>query len=351
MMNKLKFNIVVVLLMVVCTAMEAREVIERRIGDSFECSANTTFDVSNRFGSISIVNVDADVISVDVVVKVEAASLSKAQHVMDDIDIEIGKIGYKVFAKTVLDASRSGNVKIDIDYVVKMPAYVNTMLKMKYGSVDIDRLTGQFDGEVRYGQLTANSLVCANMGWTNKVSVDYSNGCRIGEIGKLSLDIAYSDIKINKGELLVIESKYSDLKLGDVTRVRGDMAYGDVSMRSVQEVDMEGRYSDFNIELVGRSVSLETAYGEVDIERVGAGFSLVDLEGRYSDLSVGLPRESSFGYTASGKYADIEFPNITIERSSDEGSETYVEGYQNSKDAEARVVIESGYGDVSSWLY
>lgn len=339
------------LLMVVCTAIEARETAEKHYNDAFKCTPQTALDVSNRFGTISITNSDIDKISIDIVITIEANSLSKAQHVLEDIEIEMGQTGNRVFAKTVFDLSRSKNIDIDIHYVITMPAYVNTTLSMKYGDVNIDKITGQFDGEVRYGQFTANSLVPTNMNWVNQLSLDYSNGSRIRDIGHMDLDIDYSDMKINTASSLNFDARYSDLKLGSIARIEGDVSYSEIKIEKSLDIDIKSRYSDLDINEVQNSIILSTQYGEIDIEKLGLNFTTVNLDGRYSDIEVALPKEAAFIFSLDGRYADYHMPNITIERKEKDRSEIKIKGYNESNDAKSRVEIESEYGDVDVYLY
>lgn len=337
------------LILLACFSMNALAgvALKKDFHETYAVTDKTSLQVANRFGSIVIENTTNPEISISIEVKVEAVSERKAQDILDRIDIIINKVGHTVSAYTQIEnASWRGNVELDINYRIVMPAYINTTLEMRYGDVDIDALTGAFSGDIKYGELKANRLENLK-GGINTLVLAYCDASYIGFIDRMNLDMAYSDCRIMRGQALNFELKYSDVEIGNIKMLNGDMAYSDVAIQRCNNVLIEAKYSDLSIKNVVESLEVQAKYSDVDVDELALDFVLCKVDIAYGDVDVVVNPGASYQANIETSYGDIRYPNLVINRRDKEGANQSVSGYLGQPNAASHIQIEARYGDVS----
>lgn len=337
---------VISFLLLVSSSAFAGVEVKKSFSEAYPTNENTALQVSNRFGSIVINNTTNDEISIKVDVKVEASNERKAQEILDRIAIIINKVGNTVSAYTEIEnASWRGNVELNIDYLITMPAHLKTTLEMKYGDVDIDQLTGHFAGEVKYGEFKANHLVDAE-GGLNYLDLAYCDASFIGVVGRFELEMSYSDCRIAHGEALNYEVKYSDFEIGDIKMLNGEMAYSDMEVELTNNIVAEAKYSDLSIETVVESIELESKYSDIDIDFVEKEFSLVVMEVAYGDVEIKVSPEAAYHSTLSVNYGDISYPPMEMKSQDQAGNSESVSGFIGRAESRSRFEVDVRYGDL-----
>ncbi len=337
----------VLLFTLVSLSVSARENVAKEFHEKYNTDKNTNFTVSNIYGNIEIVNTESDVMSIDVYIKVEASNERKAQDILDDIEIQIEKIGNNIVAKTNIEASNWKNVKVNIDYKVSMPEYVNTALKCRYGNVSVEKVTGHFDAEVKYGSFAASVLIPSDAKYTNDLAMKYCDDVIIKAFSKMSLYTAYSDVKLGVGEKLNFENKYSDVSIGNVDVADVYTAYGDIEIDKIGVLVIEGRYSDIDLGLLKKRLELDTSYGDVDINKVANDFDLIKVDGRYADIDVAIEKGAEYRIKLETSYADMSFPKMYVVDVDNEGNSQSLNGYVGNENAKGMIDIDTAYGDIN----
>ena len=319
--------------------------VKKSFNEAYNTTENTSLQVSNRFGSIVIENTTDENMSINVEVRVEAPSERKAQDILDQIDIIINKVGHTVSAYTEIDNAKwRGNVNVNIDYHILMPAHVDTKLEMKYGNVDIDQLTGRFNAEVKYGIFKANRIESSD-GDLSHVELAYCDGAFMGLITHMKLDLAYSDCRIMRGEALDFDAKYSDLEIGDIHILKGEVGYGDIEIETTVNAKIEVKYSDFSIDFVKESLEIEAKYTDIEVDEVAPAFSLIKIETAYGDVDVDLGQANCQVYLET-TYGDLHHPQMMVSEQDRESNSRYIKGFIGSNDSASRVNIVGRYADL-----
>ena len=128
-MEKLNYKSVMLLflpLVLVSFTLSAQEV-TKEFHKEFTTSANTTLQISNRYGDVVIRNWDKDQVVIEVKVTVEMPNREKAEKLLSYIDIQFSEGDNLISAKTVIDDKLnftgwgSGSSKYSREYNVKMP--------------------------------------------------------------------------------------------------------------------------------------------------------------------------------------------------------------------------------------
>lgn len=346
-MKTYKKALTVLLLLLLSVGVYARTEVKVEYHEKFPTNKNTSFMISNKYGKVTINNTTQDEMTIDVVVTVESSSERKSNDILKSILIKLSQDGNNITAITEIEGNlKWNNVKVDIDYTISMPSYVNTKLELRYGDAQIANITGTFDAEMRYGNFIANVLRPEDETYTNALRMAYCGQVNVKTFGRMNLDLSYSDAKLGLGEALNLDSKYSDIKLGDIALVKAELGYSDFSLSSTLDASVEGRYSDMDFGIVNGSLVLDSKYGDIEIDMVGKNFELIKIDGAYSDIDIVVENDASYKLDLSVAYGDISFPRIHVTDADNEGTSQFIRGYVGHQNATREIIVESRYGDI-----
>ena len=311
----MKCSILLLLILFFNMAHAEKSEAERRIQKEFVVKADGFLSVDNRYGKIDIAIGESNQIKMEVVIKVRAGSDKKAQESLDRISIDISQSGNRVSASTSVSSTSgwsswfdSGNVEMEINYNILVPADIFLELRQKYGSIFVETTNRDLRIDLSYGDL------------------------RLGDINaKLSLEMAYSDgnmSRINTGELVL---SYSDLEMEDAEAVKVDMTtaysdfrgidiydltyrgkYDDVSVERVQTIDMESAYSGMRIGGLSSHGHFDMRYGDLQVSNIAAGFSRLDINTSYTGVKLRFLPGASFTIDAQNNYCPINHHDLRV---------------------------------------
>ena len=225
---------------------------QKQYNKSWSVSEVETLDISNKFGEVLFKNEGGSEITIDVKVTVDASSESKANSLLDKIEVSFGKSGKTAKAETSIENNFKSNRNFSIDYVINIPSDKNLVVSNKYGDVVVNKLTANGNFDVQYGNITANELVAPSNGKMN-VLLAYGNG-NIETTGDIGIDIKYSNITLGTINDLMLESKYSN-----------------VDFEMARIVQIESKYDKFNFGKV-KSLTANTKYTNIKIAYLGCQF-------------------------------------------------------------------------------
>ena len=346
-MKTIKLTLTALLLLTFSLGIIARTEVSKDFHEKYPTTTSTNLNISNRYGDVTIHNTMQDVLTIDVVVRVESNSQKKSEEILETIAISLSKNGNNIIAATEIEGNvRWTNVNVDIDYTINMPSYVNTQLELRYGDAIIDEIVGRFDAEVRYGNFRANLLQPNESGRVNSLEMAYCGQVSVKSFDKINLVLSYSDAKIDNGNALNIVCKYSDISLGDIAIVKAELGYSDLELSSALDVSVEGRYSDMNLGFVNRSLVVDTKYGDVDVDMLGKNFELVRVEAAYSDIDMGVEDGANYKIDLSSSYGDISFPKMFVTGGDNEGSSRSIKGHVGDENTKNEMQMVSRYGDI-----
>ena len=179
----------------------AGEEYSKKFSQSWPASGIETLNISNKFGEVRVNNEGGTNITVEVVVSAEGSE-SKAQRILEDISVGFRKEGTTAYAETQIREGFKSNSRFTIDYKVNVPSDKNLVISNKYGSTVINKVTGNAELNIAYGNLTANSLT----GPSTKLDLAYGNA-DVQSLAKAEVIIAYSKMILGTGTALKMDSK------------------------------------------------------------------------------------------------------------------------------------------------
>lgn len=341
-------------LLLLSVTLSAQEV-TKEFHKEFTAGANTTLEISNRYGDVVIQSWDKDQVVIDVKVTVEMPSREKAENFISYIDVQFSEGPDRISAKTVIDDKfnfsgwGSGSKKFSIDYTVKMPVGIALTLANKYGDTDIDELHGLMNFDIKYGDLTAGKLMRGNVKPLSKLNLAYGKAT-INETGWLDIVVRYCpNLDIKKSQALLLDSKYSKLSLGETSSIVGESKYDNLRIESINNFVLENGYTDVNIGTLTKKLDYNGSYGSFSVDRVPAGFESLNVEVRYMGVRLGIEENASYNLEARVSYGGLKYNEGSFknEKRIIENNSNQVAGIMgNEESPTARVNVTASYGSV-----
>lgn len=300
---------------------------KKQISKEYNVSEGFTLGVDNKYGEINIVNWDQDRVTVDITISVEARSESKAQELLNQIEIDISESKSEVYFDTKVEQiNAGGKTTINIKYDVKAPAYINAMLEQSYGNVFIQELTGTAELEIRYGSLRATSLVNADQNVWNTLDLKYGDAT-IENVSALSAEVMYSELTVNASQVLETESAYSKLFFGKVLELSAECKYDRLTLDNLEGI-----------------LEVDGAYTNVSVGTISRDFSQVFVDLAYGNFKAGLENQAAFAIEADVSFGSIRIPDGDYEMEK-EATNQSVRGTIGGRSA-AKILADIKYGNL-----
>jgi hypothetical protein len=288
---------------------------------SFQKSAHTTremtLEINNKYGTIQITPWDKDSVSVKVEIEANASSLDRMHKMLDGVDVNISATSFMVRAETqftqnisMLFESFKGmtnklisyDSRLQVNYFINAPDYLNMKIVNKYGDVYMEDNTGTFSLSLSNGSFKAGSL--------NKVNGMELTFCdaTISKIITGNIDASFSEIEIGEtGDLSVnsISSRYELKKTGRLeTESKRDKFY----IGSAISVSGTSYFTDYRIDDLSKEINIDTKYGSLDAGHVDKSFDLISINSSYSDIDIKFDQTASYNLDVKYVNTYVSFP-------------------------------------------
>lgn len=335
-------------------ALSAQEV-TKEFHKEYSAGANTTLEISNRYGDVVIESWDKDQVVIDVKVTVELPNKERAEKLLGYIDVQFSEGENLISAKTIIDDKFNftgwgfDSKKFSIDYNIKMPVGTALTLSNKYGNTDINELHGLINLNIKYGNLAAGKLTRGNVKPLNVINLAYGKGS-IDEAGWLDLTVRYiSSFDIIKSQAILLDSKYSKLSLGETSSMVGESKYDNIRIESINNLVLDNGYTEVNIGTLTKKLKYNGSYGSFSIDRIPSGFESIDVETHYMGVKLGIEESASYKLDAKVSYGSLKYneDNFKNQRLNVENNSKEVSGVVGKTESpSAQVNVIASYGSV-----
>jgi hypothetical protein len=346
-MKTLNYNILAFFILL--STVTFAQKIDKKINEKFDVNKNTNLIISNAFGNVVIQNTNSNTIDISIEIKVEAHTQKKAEKIYDKISVEILKTGNTIKAKTNIDnISSSGSCSFEINYTIVMPSYISTDLSNKYGDVIINELIGKNTINIKYGSLNANRIIDDNTKPLTSVELGFCSKSRINEFNWGKIIVKYSELQIDKGQAVVVSSKYSDLTLGNFSSIVSECSFDDYKIEKATNVVMNAKYTDITVKNIKNKLDITDKYGDINIKNIASSFTKININSKFTDVNVEVDDNAEFKMQLSVEYGDIDIDidNFTIVKRIKSDFDISISGYKGNESAIPFINITSKYGDV-----
>jgi hypothetical protein len=323
-------------------------------------AGNETFlEVYNKYGTIQITQWKKDSVMIRAEIKAVASNNEKLGKMFDGISINMTESKYQIRTETSFTQNIgmlfenfkgmtskliSYESRVEINYYISVPEYINLKIENKYGDVYMENNTGEFSISISNGSFNANSL-----GKNSNLNLTFCNAT-INSIASGKIDASFSELSsVELGDVSInsISSKYDVKKAGTVTvESRRDKFFID----NIKTIKGTSYFTEFNLKNLIGEASLSTRYGKVNIDLIQNGFESVNLNTGYSDINLGFEPGSSYNLDIRHLNAFLVISDKsakTEKKVLNEAKKEYItSGIVGKNPGSSKVSIDATHGDI-----
>ncbi|WP_439151192.1 hypothetical protein [Winogradskyella sp.] len=355
---KIQFRIALLFLLIPCIALantnngSIKSTKEKKITKSYDVNSDATLKINNSFGNIDIVTWDEDRIEFDIIIKVTGNNVDKVEDRLERIDVEfssskdyvsaITKIGKN--SKNWWNWGKKMNLKLEINYRVKMPITNNVDLSNDYGAINLDKIEGVAKINCDYGKITTKEL----MGDNNVINFDYSNNCYFEYINSGKINADYSGFTVANTKNLELNADYtkSIIEVSENILYRCD--YGSLKVENVNNIEGNADYLTLRLGNVYKNADIEADYGSIKIDRMASKAGNININSEFTGITIGYDSAYNFNFKIDLEYASLRSDdNFTFINKEVNSSDKKYEGFHGTKNSGNMVTIDSEYGSVT----
>jgi hypothetical protein len=302
--------------------------------------------LENKFGQIHCNNWDKNLVSIEIRITVTASNQESANKLLGLVNIVSNGTPSYVETRTVFGKEGfSGNSKVNVDYMVNMPATVNLNLTNKFGDVFLNDLSGKGNLNIAYGNMEINKLLNSD----NVIDIKFGKGT-VQYITGAMVSLKYSEMKVEYAGSLFVDSKFSNLEGGKIISLSIGFEGGKIDVENTSAVTGKSKFSDLSFSHLDKKIDLDIQYGNCDVGQIAADFTLVSVRNKYGDVSVNIPAGTSYTLDADLKFCNLDFPEdqaIFTQKIITNTSKSFRATVGKKTNPEAKVIVRSEFGNVS----
>jgi hypothetical protein len=234
--------------------------------------------------------------------------------------------------------------RLQINYFISAPEYLDMQITNKYGDVYMENNTGKFSLSLSNGSFKANSL-----NESNQIELIFCDAT-INKIRKGYINASFSDVEIGESQDIKINSISSrfDLKRAGKfdTESRRDKYY----IGTVSEVRGNSYFTDYRIGELEKVIDIVAKYGSLNADNIQKGLDFININSSYSDISLTFDPAASYNLDIRYINAFLILPekNSEIEKKtvSDDKKEYMAFGTVGRNPRNAKVSIDATRGNI-----
>lgn len=325
---------------------------ERSIKKTFNVSPDATLKVRNSFGNLNIITWNENRIEFDITIIISGNNEEKVLDRLNEIDVDFSASSNLVSAITRIEKNEKNwwnwgkkmNLKMEINYVIKMPMTNNVDLSNEFGSINLDKLKGRSKIRCNHGRITTKEL----MSTSNDIDFNHSKDCFFEYIKDGEISANHSGFTVAKTENLEIKANHSSSKVEYGESVNFDCNFGSIKVDNINNLEGRGNHLTFRIGNVYKNLFLRGSHGSIKIDRIAPKAKRIDIDTRFTSMTIGIDNAFNFNFDLDfqhGSLRDSDGFNFTS-KEVDHSDKKY-KGYYGSKDSGNLIKISSQHGSVS----
>lgn len=328
----------------------------KRIIKIFKVEGNDQLQVFNQHGEIKVNLWKRNEIKVEINIQGFASTEEKALAYIDEVKIAEQRVGNKIMLKTEItpentsnkwwgnwswaDKSDVTNNKqcITVDYEVFMPNNMPLLVSNKYGNISIVEFSAPLIVHTIYGNFTCDKL----SGNEKEIQVQYGKAA-IRQVDEASLRVAYSDLNVDKANVLKLKNNFGTITLDQVNQLEGNI-----------------QYSTGKIGVIRENANLNLSYSDlIELQELPKTLKSLTILSNFTAVKLPVSTTCNFNFDVTVNNAHFKYPtNKVYFTVNPDGSNAYnpsktntIQSLKNYKGRTGdgtgtKVVIRSNYGGV-----
>jgi len=299
-----KSIIIANLLFILSCTIAAQSVSETRsFMKSIAVDKKTSLDVSNKYGNIYVTPWNKDSAFIKIEIKAFASNETKLKKMFDGINVSINESDNNITAhsdfiqninnlfegfKGLTNKLITYESKMEINYYINVPEYLNMKIVNKYGDVFVEKCSGDFSVSVSNGSFKAGSL-----GEKSSVELSFCDAS-IKSVTSGTVDASFSEITIERTQDLKITSISSRYEISQAGEILFESRRDKFFIDTIVSVNGNSYFTDYDIKYLKKNINLTTRYGNLNADLINSGFESIILNSGYSDISLYFDKNSSY---------------------------------------------------------
>ncbi len=315
-------------------SMTSNEVINR----IYSVGERDRLEIENKYGDIIVETTEGNELSIRAEITLKGGSDKAISELQDFVDVEVGKNGSFIIAKTNWGKNASfftkslegikgifdGDRSVEVNYFIETPSFLELRITNKFGDVFIGDHEGRLDIEMSHGDLRSRRI-----SFPEKVSVSYGKMI-VDEWGTGVVEVYFGELDSKNAEDIRIKSKHSEIELEEAGKVTFQSQNDEIHIGEVSEVRGSFRFSQMRIDQLKGKINIDQEYGDLRIKSLDPNFDSVDLRMKKGDVTLIVDENTPFNFSVYLKDGETfsSVPDlVTLKRDEQIGAERQMDGY------------------------
>jgi hypothetical protein len=320
---------------------------------------DVTLEIDNKYGTIQITSWNKDSVEIRAEVEAFSSDLDRLDKMFKGVDVSISGTSYLVRAHTIFTQNISMlfesfkgmtsklipfESKLQINYFINAPEYIDMRITNKYGNVYMENNTGNLSLNISNGAFKANTL-----NESNGIDMVFCDAT-INKITKGRLNTSFSDVEIDESGDLSITSVSSKFNLGMAGNIIVESRRDELYIGKISSIRGNSYFSDFRIKELQKEINMVTKYGDLDAEHIEKGIEMVTINSGYTDISLAFDPSLSYNLDIRHVNAFVVLPekdsNLEKKTLSEEKKEYMTFGSVGKNPGNIKVMIDATRGNI-----
>ena len=265
----------------------------------------TSLEVTNKYGNIHITAWNKDSAYIRAEVKAFASNQTKLKKMFDGLTVNITETKYLVRAETEFTQNInmlferfkgmtskliSYDSRVEINYYISIPDYLNIKIENKYGDVYMEDNSGNLSVSVSNGSFKANSL-----GKGSTITLAFCNAT-INSVSSGNIHASFSEISIGKTGDLSVNTVSSRFDIREAGILRLDSRRDKYFIGNIEKLFSTSYFTDYKVHNLKKEFNLTTRYGSINADLIENGFEAININSGYTDISLEFDQGSSYNF-------------------------------------------------------
>ena len=341
-----------------CMAFSQNSLETRNYLKTFPVGRESVLEVDNKYGTIEITSWNKDSAFIRAEIKATAPNQSKLEKMFDGISVNITATGNLLLARTQFTQNINAlfenfkgmtnkvieyNSKVEINYFINVPEYLNLRIENRYGDVFIEKNTGDFSLSISNGSFKADSP-----GKKSTLNLSFCDAT-ITNLKSGSIDASFSEVSLNDVEKISLKSISSKYRINKAAEVKIESRRDDFVIDQVGILEGNSYFTNFEIKSLVKTVILISRYGNLEIDNIGKSFESANINSGFSEISLEFDPLTSYKFEIRTLNTFLSLPsgNKTEKRTLNEDKKEYITTGTAGSDPGTRLLkIDSNRGKI-----
>ncbi|HVN58559.1 MAG TPA: hypothetical protein VMT63_09700 [Bacteroidales bacterium] len=318
-----------------------------------------TLEVTNKYGTIHILPSSNDSLNITAEIEASGQNHEKIRKMLEGINVSITEGNYSIIART--EFTQSINMifeefkgltkkfiqydsRVQINYSISAPSYLNMRIENKYGDVYMEDCSGSLSLTLSNGSFKAGTLQKLH-----DLNMSFCDATITG-VDDASIDADFSEVSVGDAASLKINSISSKFELRHAGKISTDSKRDKFYIGTLSSLKGESYFTDFRIEKLEGDLDISTKYGSLTADMVEKSFRGATINSGYSDITINFDPSISYNLEIRHKNTTLYLPekNASLEKKtvSEENGEFITFGSVGKAHGTVNVNIDANRGKI-----